>query len=218
MVFSFYPTLDLKVSQLFYSSQSGFFLADNLWVQLSYRLFASLHFVVLIGLLVALAISTRFVSRWQSLTRKQLSFLLLVLLLGPGLLVNVVLKDHSTGRARPVQTIEFGGTRVFTPPLVEANQCKHNCSFVSGHASMGYFLMAFAWIRPSRRWLTAGIVLGSAVGLGRMVQGGHYLSDVVFCFWTVFFTIHLLAYQFGFRLAPSKSRQLPSDPLSGATV
>ena len=43
--------------------------------------------------------------------------MLFLLLLGPGLLVNVVLKDNSTGRARPSQVLEFGGSHQFSSPF-----------------------------------------------------------------------------------------------------
>ena len=41
-------------------------------------------------------------------------FLFLGLLVGPGLVVNGILKDH-WGRARPAEIIEFGGTAHFSP-------------------------------------------------------------------------------------------------------
>jgi lipid A 4'-phosphatase len=51
---------------------------------------------------------------------------------------------------------------------------------------MGFFFIALAWVFRDRRWLWAGIALGAVVGLGRMAQGGHFLSDVVFAFWAVY--------------------------------
>ena len=117
----------------------------------------------------------------------------MVLLLGPGLMVNEVLKGHS-GRARPMTVTQFEGDRQFTPAFAAADQCDHNCSFVSGHAGMGFFLIALAWVFRDRRWLWAGIALGALVGLGRVVQGAHFLSDIVFAFWTVFGTCLLFAH------------------------
>ena len=59
---------------------------------------------------------------------------------------------------------------------------------------MGFFLIALAWVFRDRRWLWAGITLGALVGLGRVVQGAHFLSDIVFAFWTVSGTCLLLAH------------------------
>jgi lipid A 4'-phosphatase len=58
-------------------------------------------------------------------------FLILTLVLGPGLLVNVALKDH-WARPRPGMVTEFGGTMVFRPWWDPRGACASNCSFVSG--------------------------------------------------------------------------------------
>jgi membrane-associated phospholipid phosphatase len=97
-------------------------------------------------------------------------------------LVNGILKEH-WGRARPSQIVEFGGDRQFTPAFVPARQCERNCSITSGHAALGFSLVAFAFLVPDRRRrrlaVAAAIAAGSLFGLGRIVQGGHFLSDVV---------------------------------------
>jgi lipid A 4'-phosphatase len=43
------------------------------------------------------------------------------------------------------------------------------------------------WAPWSRRkqWLLASLGLGSAIGLMRIAQGGHFLSDVLFAGWTI---------------------------------
>jgi len=109
-------------------------------------------------------------------------FLLVTLVLGPGLLVNGVLKENS-GRARPVNVRPFGGPHTFTPAWVFADQCATNCAFVSGHAAVSAWPVAGAFIarRRGRRraWLAGGLALGLAVGFGRMATGSHFLSDVL---------------------------------------
>jgi lipid A 4'-phosphatase len=87
------------------------------------------------------------------------------------------------GRARPKQIVEFGGTKVFTPPLLPASQCRRNCSFISGEAASTYVTFyAAAVLVP--QWsvplVIAGTLGGLATGLVRMSQGAHFLSDVVF--------------------------------------
>jgi membrane-associated phospholipid phosphatase len=68
--------------------------------------------------------------------------------------------------------------------LVRADQCPKNCAFVSGHAAMGFFLVTFAFLMASgyrRRAVFAGtIALGAAIGMARIGQGSHFLSDIVF--------------------------------------
>ena len=115
--------------------------------------------------------------------RRVVSYLAAAYALGPGLLTNVLLKDH-WGRARPLHVAAFGGDRLFTTPLLPAHQCSTNCSFVSGHVSVPFFLMAFVYLisdRRRRRRATVGVVLfGLLVGFERVVQGKHFLSDVLY--------------------------------------
>jgi lipid A 4'-phosphatase len=187
MVFLIWPDIDLAVTSLFYRVGEGFFLDQNPLVQFSYHLFAKIHFAVLALLLLALVVQLI-----RRSSPRKAGFLLLVLVLGPGLLVNGVLKAES-GRARPLHTVVYGGEAPFTPAFQHADQCRDNCSFVSGHASMGFFLVALAWVVRDRRWLLAGVFLGGLVGLGRIVQGAHFFSDVIFSFWVVYFVSSLLA-------------------------
>jgi membrane-associated phospholipid phosphatase len=140
------------------------------------------------------------ISLWRGRSFGQLdvraaAFLLLSLALGPGLLVNAVLKDH-WGRARPAQVEEFGGHQRFTPVLVPADQCARNCSFPAGHPAIGFYLVSFAFLvrDPRQRRLAQGaaIAAGALIGVARMAQGGHFLSDVVFSGLLVYATSWLL--------------------------
>lgn len=185
VLFLSWPELDLIAAGVWYQPDAGFVSRDDWWVQLSYQSFKRVHLFVLLGLAWLWIASRIWGGRAEAGLRRRMAYLLLVLALGPGLLVNVVLKGE-WGRARPSQVVEFGGDKIFTPALVMADQCEKNCSFVSGHASMGFFFIALAWVFRDRRWLWAGIAIGAVVGLGRMAQGGHFLSDVVFAFWSVY--------------------------------
>lgn len=111
-------------------------------------------------------------------------FLLAALVIGPGLIVNVGLKDHF-GRPRPYEVVEFGGTRPFLRLGVAEWGGPHNSSFPSGHAAAAFFVMTPGlayWLTNRRRasiWLVVGLIWGSVMGMTRLVQGGHFLSDVV---------------------------------------
>jgi lipid A 4'-phosphatase len=108
-------------------------------------------------------------------------FVLASLALGPGLVVNVLLKDN-WGRPRPSTIAEFGGPNHYVPAFIPSDQCLDNCSFSSGHAALGFWMIAFAML-VSPRWrplaLLAAVGFGAAVGLVRIAQGGHFLSDVI---------------------------------------
>jgi lipid A 4'-phosphatase len=141
------------------------------------------------GLAVALVGSV-----WHRLRpyRRAGFFVAAMLALGPGLMVNGILKPQWC-RPRPCQTAEFGGNQDFVSVwnMGTFDQCK---SFPSGHASMGFLLMGPAFLLYRRRQrLAAGFVLlglaaGMALGVTRILQGGHFLSDVVWAAGMVYFS------------------------------
>ena len=192
LLFRLIPEIDLWFSGLFYDPEQGFYLKNALPERISYELFLDLPYLLLPLLLWLLFASWRWGSSRELPLRRGVLFLVVVLVLGPGLLVNALVKNNS-GRARPVQVEQFGGERHFTPAFVVADQCEKNCSFVSGHAAMGFFFIAFAWVLKDRRWLLYGGLIGGLVGLGRIIQGAHFLSDVIFSFVLVLLTTMLCA-------------------------
>ncbi|WP_142850570.1 phosphatase PAP2 family protein [Telmatospirillum sp. J64-1] len=177
-----FPGIDLGISELFYHEGEGFFLRHS----------PVLEFIrkdvppMLIGglvLIIVLAATSHFLNRVIfGITPRVALFLSSSLIIGPGLIVNSLFKSH-WGRARPSQILEFGGTAEFTPPLMMANQCATNCSFTSGHAALGFWVFAFALLVPPS-WrphaMTAAFLFGCMVGMVRIMQGGHFFSDVVF--------------------------------------
>jgi lipid A 4'-phosphatase len=183
------PQLDLIANGAFYSPAHGFLLRDNAVFDAVHKYLGILAAALLTwaATIWLLAQRAHNKEKWRS-RRPAALFLALSLLLGPGLMVNGVFKDH-WGRARPGQVLQFGGSAHFSPPWVMSDQCEKNCSFVCGDASLGYVLVAIAFVsRRPRLWFAAGLVLGSALGLMRMGQGGHFLSDVIFSFYVVYFT------------------------------
>jgi membrane-associated PAP2 superfamily phosphatase len=122
---------------------------------------------------------------WPRLARMrpQAALVLAVMILGPGLVVNAVLKEH-WGRPRPHQILELGGTQAFVPPLAMGEQ-RTGKSFPCGHSSVGFALAVFFLIWRRRRpglalaALTGALALGTLLGVGRMAAGDHFLSDVI---------------------------------------
>jgi lipid A 4'-phosphatase len=181
--FQFVPQVDLAFSRLFYDPERGFVLVNSPPILLLFHAIPWIAWGTLI--LVAVGVSWLFLFRrplWR-LDSKALIFLVLSMAVGPGLLANTLFKDH-WGRARPVQIDAFGGTHRFTPAPLPATECDRNCAFVSGHAALGFSLVSLAFLVPrgrSRRLGTAfALGFGALVGLGRIAQGAHFLSDVVY--------------------------------------
>jgi lipid A 4'-phosphatase len=190
-LFLLVPQLDLWVSGLFWHPGRGFVLRDWAPVNFTYRAIPWITWGVI--LVAAAAAAWLFLMQrplWR-FDRKALLFVALSTALGPGLLANTVLKDH-WDRARPTKIEAFGGTRHFTPAPLPSTECPRNCSFVSGHAALGFSLVAFGFLLPPgrerRRAIAAALGFGAFVGLVRIAQGGHFLSDVVWAGLLVFGT------------------------------
>jgi lipid A 4'-phosphatase len=188
-LFLLLPQVDLLVSGWFYQPQRGFVLRD--WTPVAFVYYAIPWIAWAIVVVIAAASAWLFLAEkplWR-FDRKALLFIALSTALGPGLFANTVLKDH-WGRARPTQIEAFGGALHFTPAPLPAAQCPRNCSFVSGHAALGFSLVAFAFLLPPGRTRGRGIAgalgFGGFVGAVRIVQGGHFLSDVVWAGLLVF--------------------------------
>jgi lipid A 4'-phosphatase len=182
------PAIDLNVSRLFYDPATGFiwrnqpvpeFLHNA--IQIAARVIGA---VTLLAFLYTAGRSvwTKVPATLLRLGPRSWAFLFLGLVLGPGLVANVVLKDN-WNRARPVQVKEFGGHQYYSPPMVLSNQCEKNCSFVAGDAAMGFYLQIVAYVvarRFSGPLLAAGMAVGLAAGLLRIGMGAHFFSDVIY--------------------------------------
>jgi len=109
-------------------------------------------------------------------------FLILSLAIGPGLLVNGLLKE-GWGRPRPGMVTEFGGDHVFRPWWDPRGTCDSNCSFVSGETSSAVWMTAPAMLAPPA-WRAAAVggalLYGTTIAAVRLLAGGHFLSDVIF--------------------------------------
>lgn len=182
ILFITFPGIDIAFSAMFTDPAGIFHLAETVPVRFAREsfnlLFAAFCAVAAAGLAGTLLLRrSLFGQGWRDWL-----YLVLSAVAGPGLVTNLLLKDH-WGRARPVQIEEFGGDRAFSPVLFLSDQCERNCSFVSGEASSIY-LMFFALAMLLPHWrvglFLSGIALGTASGFIRITAGGHFLSDVIF--------------------------------------
>ena len=126
--------------------------------------------------------------------------------LGPGLLVNTILKNH-WGRPRPQSVMMFSGPLTYQRVWVKSDQCDNNCSFVAGDSSAALAFLAFAFLPFRRRWLRRTIA-ASALGyfafngVMRVIHGAHFISDVVIGGLLVYLVIlgcYQLYYRYFFR-------------------
>jgi lipid A 4'-phosphatase len=198
--FLIWPQFDLSFSRNFYDEASQSFMwREHFVTQFIYQLTNVIAGTLVIGLPCLLAGSYVFRNKLLSKYKKVFIFMFCTCILGPGVVVNSVLKDHWE-RPRPVQSIEFGGSNAFEPPFSPQFACKECYSFVSGHASVGFAFFSLALLCRNRRWLLVPAALGMVIGMTRIVQGGHFFSDVLFSGWVVWFCtllLHYLFYEYG---------------------
>jgi lipid A 4'-phosphatase len=180
MVLVAFPEIDLMLAEATFSPGSGFIGWRIGWLGVLRAGFIVFYFGTIAVSIAGWLANLKGYGRY--FRPKQWLFLLVCLGVGPGLLANVGFKDQ-WGRARPKHVMAFGGNKIFTPALLPTNQCKRNCSFVSGEAS-SVFAPFYAAAAIAPQWAATLIVVGTAAGLGsgavRIAQGAHFLSDVVF--------------------------------------
>jgi len=191
VVFLLFPQIDIMITSLFYHNGFDVNYLPYKIIYIAVRVVTGLSLLILVILFI-LSFQGKY---YLDLTRKKLLFLFLATLLGPGLVVNTILKDN-WGRARPRHVIEFGGKALHTPPFVISKECDRNCSFVCGHAAAGFMFVALAFLfkRREKEIFLASLFAGFLIGLVRVAQGGHFLSDVIFSFFFTYITIRLLYY------------------------
>jgi membrane-associated phospholipid phosphatase len=177
-LFALAPELDLAATRMFFRD-GGFIAAFTPAGDGLRRAFWDAPYVVLAICLAAYALR-----RMGRIRRgpdgRAVIFLVVTLALGPGLLLNGALKEH-TGRPRPVFTDQFGGEWAFRPWYDFRGECDTNCSFASGETGTSAWTLAPALLTPppARPYAVAvALLLTLATGVLRVAFGGHYLSDV----------------------------------------
>lgn len=219
--------IDLSLARLFYDDATeswpakGSFMFQLLYV---YGPIPGVLVCILGALLLVRGLITRRVDRHLRVG----IFLVLSFLLGPGLIVNVVMKNH-WGRPRPLEVQEFGGSFQFAH-LGELGTAGRNCSFPCGHASSAFFvavgglaLLALERKRAGVILFITGSVFGILVGVARMAQGAHFLSDILWSAGIVYFTALFVAdcarlFEFGPNGRPLIPRQTVLDRIDDLLV
>jgi len=202
----------MAVERVFYRVGADHWPLATFWLfSILYRLAPFITALLLLVGLIALLIGQL---QGRATWRKRGIFLIACVVLGPGLIINAVFKDH-WDRPRPRDVMEFGGTLHYTPAPWRG---EGGSSFPCGHCSVGFLYASGWWLWKSRRprWarasLALGLTLGSALGLGRMAAGAHFLSDVIWSALLALGFAHVLYFHI-LRLAiPEPANRGPSSP------
>lgn len=188
VLFITFPQIDFAVAQAFHTGGNGFLLRDGTvhkFVDTFVRPYVK-DLVIIMLVLAGISLLAR--GKFLKWHPRAIFFMILTYALGPGLLVNGVLKSY-IGRARPKHIEALGGDKLFSPAFVQAEQCASNCSFVSGDVAFVAATLGFALLLEGpKRLFAIGVCLAATAltGYYRMAVGAHFLSDVLlaalFCF------------------------------------
>jgi len=195
LVFGLRPDFDLAISAPFYDPASKKFPLDYSAPVQSLRHGAE-WVTILIVTFVLLALVLKLVApqRKMLIPGRAAIFFLAALVLGPGLLINGILKSEWP-RPRPNEVTQFGGVERFVAWWDPRSTCETNCSFVSGEASSAFLMLVPASLVPppwSGLAYAGAILYGLAVGGLRVVMGAHFFTDVVFAGVFMFLLVWLL--------------------------
>lgn len=185
--------LDLAISNYFFKDGEFYLKNSFLAVVVHYgvHLFVATFLTIITLFLIYTLITKKTILK---LNKKALIFILVSFIIAPGIIANLILKEN-VGRPRPVNCIEFNGDKHFQPPFKITNECKSNCSFVSGHASSAFTFLLFGFFfrgKTRKIVFSSAFIVGTIVSIGRIIQGRHFFTDTFFAFFFVWLTILII--------------------------
>lgn len=183
ILFTVFPDWDMAISSQFWdASQRGFALAGAPWARTARSLANYIPWAFAAPAFAALMLKLIFPRAKMFMSARAAVLLAVTMALGPGLVVNGILKEH-WGRPRPVHVDTFGGKDAFRSWYRTDGTCPGNCSFVSGEGALGFWLTAPASLVPGPAGvvaMVAAVTFACVAGGLRIAFGGHFFTDVVF--------------------------------------
>ena len=203
LIFVIFPGIDVWFSGLFYDGAG--FPMGKLGAFIALRALGNdITRLVVVVLIVVLILKLALPEQRSFIPPRDTLFVLGTLIVGPGIIVNLIFKNH-WGRPRPTDVNIFGGDNPFVSAWHMSDACASNCSFVSGEASSAIWLITLvvllplAWRRPALRILIGVAIL---LSLNRIAMGGHFLSDVLLA-WVMTLVVIAVAYRFLYVTPPT---------------
>jgi len=183
ILFTVFPQWDMAISSLFWdASRRNFALAAAPWARTARSLANYIPWAIAAPAFAAIVLKLIFPAGKMFMPARAAVLLALTMAVGPGLIVNGILKQE-WGRPRPVHVDSFGGKDAFKSWYETDGTCPGNCSFVSGEGALGFWLTAPASLVPGPAGtvaMVAAVTFGAVAGGLRIAFGGHFFTDVVF--------------------------------------
>ena len=202
---------DLKLAARFYDpGRGGWFLGNAQPWQWLYR------YGTIPGLAVSLAALVIWfagrLSRPLAVWRPYCLLVVLTAVIASGILVNAVLKQY-WGRPRPDQITAFGGQWRYRD-VHQPGTPGQGGSFPSGHCAMGFSLLSLVCVHRRSKLIAyagggAGVLLGGSLGVTRIVQGAHFLTDTL---WSLGLNLIVVAALYYLVLAIPARQARTADP------
>ncbi len=183
ILFFLFPSLDTTVSGLFFGQNGKFIATESDWFIYFIRKIL-LPIMVLLVFFVPIAAVLKqiyFKEKILNIAVREWVYLFSCLIIGTGIVVNSIFKSF-WGRARPNDTLDFGGQEPFTIPWLNVDYCSANCSFVSGDVSFFTLSLALLLIFNKTSWNIFAYSLIVLISLLRIMEGDHFLSDTIMSF------------------------------------
>lgn len=204
-----YSGLDLRVQQLFYSTDGWVVdYSEPVLRFIIYKLPRMLLITYAAILLLLLVLSIR-VKRLGLFRTRRNVFIVLCLVLVPAF---ISAGKQETRAHCPHQYQEFGGPIPYVTLLQSNKTPDDGRCFPAGHASGGFALLLFVMIATTRRRqmaaLAGAMTLGWAMGGYQMLNGRHFLSHTlatILIAWIIILIVHMLL--FGNRPIPAETRE-----------
>ncbi len=174
---------DHEWTSQFYSKEQGWWLAEEAPWSWLYRYGTIPGLLLTIGGTVFIFLT--YIKPHLQSWRHYVLILVLTSILGPGVIVNAILKDY-WGRTRPRQTQDFGGRWEYREVISPGVPGKGK-SFPCGHCAMAYVFTSCIFLYRKSRVLALvgagfGLGYGLLMSLTRMLQGAHFPTDA---FWSL---------------------------------
>ncbi len=210
---------DIAIASQFWNSTDKWFLGDlqpwaffRDWLEKPIVVVAAIALLLFLISFLKLKDSSKFfrvVTKLKAI-RLELLFIVLVIVIGDGLIVNAILKEF-WGRPRPRDILQFGGDYAYIP-LWTFGPAGDNSSFTCGHCAAAWSFIVFGFLFLHRNRVKAALafigvgIYGTLMSITRMVQGGHFLSDAM---WSLFI-LYLVAFAFYYWILKIPTRyQIP---------
>lgn len=188
--------LDIAFSNIFYAPDTGWIFFNNKIVNDLYK-YGTLPAIIFSLFFIIVLVFNKYFKEKENLRKIAIVFLI-TLIFAPGIIINVILKNYS-GRPRPREITQFNGKWEYRKVL-QIGQPGRGYSFPCGHCSMGFIFCSIYFILKNKKKFLAhialwgGLIYGTVMGLARIAQGAHFLSDVIWAGAITIITAEIIYY------------------------